>query len=217
MRVFVAEDDAVSRKLLVALLQAWGHEVVVACDGEEAWSLLKAERKPVFAILDWMMPGLDGAEICSRVRAVPELRASYLILLTAKTGAWSAVEGLDAGADDFLAKPFDRLELQARIRSGSRVLQLQAELAERVLELETALGAVRRLQGLLPICCVCKRIRDGQEYWQQVEVYLSQHSEARFSHGLCPDCLDRELQAAGSECACSDLAGPGGVPPSGSR
>lgn len=194
MNVFIAEDDPVSRRLLAALLQAWGHSVSVATDGEEAWEMLRAEGAPVVAILDWMMPGLDGTELCRRIRATPALRGSYLILLTAKTGAWSVVDGLESGADDFLCKPFDRLELRARLRAGLRVIALQQELAARVTELEAALQAVGRLEGLLPICCVCKRIRNGEQYWQQVEEYVSAHSGARFSHGLCPDCLTREIE-----------------------
>lgn len=193
MNVFIAEDDPVSRRLLAALLQAWGHSVRAASDGEEAWSVLRAETGPVVAILDWMMPGLDGTELCRRIRATPALRGSYLILLTAKTGTWSVVDGLEAGADDFLCKPFDRHELRARLRAGLRVVELQQELAARVAELESAQQTVDRLRGLLPICCACKRIRDGEHYWHQVEEYVSAHSEVRFSHGLCPDCLTREV------------------------
>ena len=195
MNVFIAEDDPVSRRLLTALLEAWGHEVSIATDGEEAWTMLRGRTEPVVAVLDWMMPGLDGSEVCRRIRATPALRGSYLILLTAKTGQWSVVDGLEAGADDFLLKPFDRLELRARLGSGIRVLALQKELATRVTELEGALATVTRLQGLLPICCVCKRIRNGEQYWQQVEEYVSAHSAARFSHGLCPDCVTVEVAA----------------------
>ena len=196
MNVFIAEDDPVSRRLLTALLVAWGHPVRAATDGEEAWALLRAETAPVVAIFDWMMPGMDGTELCRRIRATPALRGSYLILLTAKSGAWSAAEGLEAGADDFLSKPFDRHELRARLRAGLRVVALQQELAARVEEVEGALQTVSRLQGLLPICGVCKRIRDGEHYWQQVEEYVSARSEARFSHGLCPECLTREVADA---------------------
>jgi sigma-B regulation protein RsbU (phosphoserine phosphatase) len=190
--IFIAEDDHVSRRLLKALLESWGHEVRSASDGAEAWEMLSAQREPLVAVLDWMLPGLDGTEICRRIRREPALRGSYVILLTAKAAS-SAAEGLESGADDFLAKPFDRLELRARLRAGLRVLGLQRELADRVRELERALGAVDRLEGLLPICCVCKRIRDGEQYWRQVEDYVSAHSAARFSHGLCPECLESEV------------------------
>jgi sigma-B regulation protein RsbU (phosphoserine phosphatase) len=133
------------------------------------------------------------------VRATPHLRGSYLVLLTARAGAWNVVEGLQSGADEFLVKPFDRLELRARIGSGSRVLGLQADLARRVGELEEALRTVDRLEGLLPICSCCKRIRQGDHSWGQVEDFVAERSRARFSHGLCPDCLVREAHGLRQE------------------
>jgi DNA-binding response OmpR family regulator len=140
-----------------------------------------------------MMPGLDGVEVCRRVRAGESPTPPYVILLTAKTRREDIVEGLSAGADDFVRKPFDRAELRARIQVGVRVLALQHKLAERVRDLEAALQRVRQLQGLLPICSYCKRIRDDRNYWQQVEEYVTAHSEAQFSHGICPDCYERVL------------------------
>src|SRR5207248_10993171 len=103
------------------------------------------------------------------------------------------VEGLTAGADDYVIKPFDRAELKARINAGERILRLQAELAARVKELEFALASVKLLQGLLPICCYCKKIRDDKNYWQQVDTYVLDHSVIRFSHGICPDCLEQQV------------------------
>ncbi len=118
-------------------------------------------------------------------------RLLYIILLTAKGRKEDIVQGLTAGADDYIIKPFDRSELKARINVGERILRLQAELAARVKELELALANVKLLQGLLPICCYCKRIRNDQNYWQQVDAYISDHSEAQFTHGICPECRDK--------------------------
>lgn len=101
------------------------------------------------------------------------------------------MRGLDAGADDYIIKPFNREELRARVKVGVRILDLQNNLAGRVSELERAMAGVKQLQGLLPICCYCKKIRDDQNYWQQVEGYISRHSEAQFSHGVCPDCFEK--------------------------
>jgi DNA-binding response OmpR family regulator len=101
------------------------------------------------------------------------------------------VAGLQAGGDDYVTKPFDREELHARVKVGLRILQLQMNLADRVRELEEALASVKQLQGLLPICSYCKKIRDDQNYWQQVEGYISEHSGAVFSHGICPECYDK--------------------------
>lgn len=191
MRILIAEDDAISRRVLEATLVKWGYEVVIANDGTEAWETLRSEGAPMLAILDWMMPGLDGPEVCKKLRQMAHPAPPYVILLTALTRKEDVVVGLQAGADDYLTKPFDRGELHARVQVGLRVLDLQRKLAERIAELEEALSRVKQLQGLLPICAYCKRVRDDQNYWQQVESYLTGHSEARFSHSICPECYSK--------------------------
>ncbi len=195
MRILIAEDDMVSRRVLEVTLQKWGHEVVVTCDGAEAWTALQREDAPSLAILDWMMPGMDGVELCRQARQRGGSLASlYIILLTAKGTKEDIVSGLDAGADDYLTKPFDRDELRARVRVGARVLELQSSLTNRLQELEDALSQVNQLQGILPICSYCKSVRDDQNYWQRVESYISDHSEARFSHSICPDCYETTVK-----------------------
>lgn len=194
MRVLIAEDDVASRLLLTANLRQWGYEVVVATNGDEALQQLLQPDPPPLAVLDWMMPLLDGVEVCRRVRANPALRSLYLILLTAKDTEDSVVEGLDAGANDYVVKPFKRRELQARIQVGVRVLELQTELERHVAELQTALRQVKELQGLLPICSYCKRVRDDHDYWEQIDTYVAQHSRAEFSHGICPECYEKVVK-----------------------
>lgn len=202
MRVLIAEDDEVSRQFLAATLRGWGYEVQEAADGAGAWHALALPagegEAPRLAILDWMMPRLDGLQICARIRRSPAHSGTYLILLTSRGGREDLVRGLHSGADDYLIKPFDREELRARLQVGVRVLRLQADLRARVRELESALRSVQKLQGLLPICAYCKRIRNDQNYWQQVETYLSEHTQAQFTHGICPECLakvaPRELE-----------------------
>ena len=157
-------------------------------DGPAALEALQATDRPQLALLDWMMPGLDGPEVCRTLRE--NGGTSYLILLTAKTDQADIVAGLDAGADDYLVKPFDPAELHARIKAGIRILDLQTRLAAHVSELEEALGNVRRLSGLLPICSYCKAIRDDSDYWHRVEEYMTEHAEVKFSHGICPKCLE---------------------------
>ena len=191
MRVLIAEDDAVSRRLLETTLQKWGYEVITTTDGLQALDALSQPDAPSLAILDWMMPGMEGAEVSLRAREAMADRLLYIILLTAKGRKEDIVEGLTAGADDYIIKPFDRSELKARINAGERILRLQAELAKRVRELELALANVKLLQGLLPICCYCKKIRNDQNYWQQVDTYIADHSEAQFTHGICPECRDK--------------------------
>jgi phosphoserine phosphatase RsbU/P len=191
MRILIAEDDVVSRRLLEATLGKWGYEVVSTTDGVQALGVLSQPDAPSLAVLDWMMPGLDGAEVCRRARGLGTDRPLYIILLTAKGSKEDIVQGLTAGADDYIIKPFDRSELEARIHVGERILGLQAELAAHVHELELALANVKLLQGLLPICCYCKKIRNDQNYWQQVDTYIADHSEARFTHGICPECREK--------------------------
>jgi DNA-binding response OmpR family regulator len=186
--VLIAEDDPISCRLLEATLARWGYGVEVTRDGIEAWEALQGAQAPSLAILDWMMPGLDGVEVCRRVRAMSNPMPTYLILLTGKGRREDVVMGLEAGADDYVVKPFDREELRARVQVGVRVVTLQQDLAERVQALEDALTRVKQLQGLLPICAYCKKIRNDRNYWQQVESYIIEHSAAQFTHGICPDC-----------------------------
>lgn len=128
MRILIAEDDAIPRRLLQATLLKAGHEVVTACDGVEAWALLQSADAPRLAIVDWLMPGIDGVELCRRVRARQATPYTYLILLTSKDRKEDTIAGLEAGADDYLTKPFDPQELHGRLRTGQRILDLQTAL-----------------------------------------------------------------------------------------
>lgn len=174
-------------RLLERLLEG-EYEVLPARDGVEAWEALLAENPPQLAVLDWLMPRMDGIEVCRRVRRHPGMASTYLILLTSRDHIKDILAGFEAGADDYLVKPCDPEELRARVRVGRRVVELQSALAAHVTQLEQALASVRQLQGLLPICSYCKRIRNDENYWEQLETYVSEHSEASFSHGICPNC-----------------------------
>ncbi len=194
VKVLIAEDEPLSRRVLAQNLKTWGHEVLVAANGNEAWDILTNEPDVHLAILDWMMPGRDGIELLHLVREQLADRFIYLILLTARASKDDVVEGLMAQADDYITKPFNQAELKARLQVGLRVAGLQRALAERVQELEEALAKVKTLQGLLPICSYCKRIRNDQNYWQQVETYIADHSNAAFTHGICPSCYADHVQ-----------------------
>lgn len=128
MRVLIAEDDPVSRRLLESVLRKWGHEPITATDGKEAWRILGAADAPKLAILDWMMPGLDGIEVCRQLRLRGDAAYVYVLLLTARARTEDMVEGLEAGADDYVVKPFDAGELRARLHSAERILALQQDL-----------------------------------------------------------------------------------------
>jgi phosphoserine phosphatase RsbU/P len=188
MKVLIAEDDESSRKVLVVTLKDLGYNLVTTRDGNEAWQELQKPDPPQLAILDWMMPALDGVSLCRRVRASQKTSLLYIILLTALTSKENIVEGLRAGANDYVGKPFNLNELRARVQVGERVVRLQSELADRVRELEETMAHVKRLQGLLPICAYCKKVRDDKNYWHEVESYFRQFTDIEFSHGICPPC-----------------------------
>src|SRR3989442_8659976 len=169
MRILIAEDDAVIRAILEAGLASWGHEVVACMNGTQAWEALQRDEAPRLALLDWMMPGMDGPQICKMLRQTPGTEAIYVILLTGRDRREDIVAGLDAGANDYVTKPFDHDELRARLQVGVRMVELQNLLANRVRDLEEAMARVKQLSGLLPICSYCKKVRDDKNYWQQVE------------------------------------------------
>jgi diguanylate cyclase (GGDEF)-like protein len=135
LRILVAEDNLVSRHMLEAYLKKWGYEVLVVTDGQQAWAVLQQEDAPRLAVLDWMLPGLDGVSICKEVRKLNPNPYVYLILLTAKGLKEDVVAGLEAGADDYLTKPFDPFELRARLQTGVRIVELQASLVQAQLAL----------------------------------------------------------------------------------
>lgn len=193
MNILIAEDDPTTRRLIELTLRPFTHDLIVCTDGCDAFSRLNAGQAPL-AVLDWMMPGLDGIDVCRRLRAGST--PVYLILLTANTRREDVVTGFEAGADDYVSKPFDPAELRARVQVGERLIGLQSALARRVHELEEALARVNELQGLLPICSYCKKIRDDQNYWAEVETYLAKHSGVQFTHSICPGCYHSVVRPA---------------------
>ncbi|MEP6669486.1 MAG: response regulator transcription factor [Chthoniobacter sp.] len=196
-RILVAEDHYVSRHLLERNLQNWGFDVLTAQDGAAAAEILAGPDAPSLAILDWMMPVMDGVEVCRRVRQNRNSPYIYLLMLTAKSQKDEIAAGLDAGADDYVIKPFDPDELRARLKVGQRVVELERALEKRVKDLETALNDVKRLKTLLPICMYCKSVRDDRDYWRQIDEYIYAETGTDFSHGICPACMEKmskELQ-----------------------
>jgi diguanylate cyclase (GGDEF)-like protein len=149
MRILIAEDDPISSRVLATTLTKWGHEVVMAQNGLEAWDALQKDDAPRLAILDWMMPGMEGPEVCRRVRRNIKTASIYLILLTALQQKEQMVEGLEAGADDYLTKPFDRNELRVRLQAGARIIELQCNMAKRVQELEGAIAERKQAENAL--------------------------------------------------------------------
>ena len=146
MKILIAEDDPVSSRVLSTTLVKWGHEVVVTGTGLEAWAELQKEDAPLLAILDWMMPGMDGVEVCRRLRQEISASPIYIILLTAMSRKEDLIQGLEAGADDYITKPFNHHELRVRLQAGARIVELQSNLGERVRELEGAIIERKRAE-----------------------------------------------------------------------
>ncbi|HWL16965.1 MAG TPA: response regulator [Opitutus sp.] len=177
MKILAVEDDLVSRAILRKALHRLGHDVVEAGDGEAAWNLL--EREPVRVVVsDWMMPRLDGLGLCRRIRGQIGGEYVYFILLTGNDATDDNQRtAADAGVDDFLTKPLVLTELWTRLRVAERILRYTTQ--------------VRQLEELMPICTYCKKVRDDQNYWQQIEGYINERTGSEFSHSICPDCYTR--------------------------
>ena len=190
IRVLLAEDEVVSRRLLDATIKRFGYETTVVENGLEAWKALSAENAPSLVVLDWSMPELDGLEVCRRVRERQGRGYTYMLIVTARNAKSDVVAALSAGADDFVSKPIDADELRARLRVGERIVRLEQAHAQQVAELQAAAEQVRQLEGMIPICMHCKKIRGDADVWERVETYIEQRSGAKFSHALCSDCLN---------------------------
>ena len=191
MRILIADDDNTCRELLAAVLRKTGYDVVEACDGVQAWAELQKPDAPRLVVLDWVMPEMDGVDVLRRVRGLPGERPPYILMLTAKAEKGAVIAGLEAGANDYLTKPYDPGELQARVAVGRRMVELQEALVDKNQELRRALTEIKTLRGILPICMNCKKIRDDRGYWNQIKIYVRDHTEADFSHGICPECMTK--------------------------
>jgi sigma-B regulation protein RsbU (phosphoserine phosphatase) len=184
VKILIADDEAVALSILEVTLEQMGYEVVVTHTGTEAWDAF--DRDPArIVVSDWKMPGMDGLEFCRRIRARPQTPYTYFILLTAlNTSSENYDLATKASVDDFLTKPLHRSGLQMRLRVADRILWFTKE--------------VHQLQQLIPICCSCLKINTGEEFWQQFETYIEQHTASRFSHGFCPQCMEAEMAKVGA-------------------
>jgi phosphoserine phosphatase RsbU/P len=189
MKILIAEDDFTSRTVLTGVLKRSGHEVIEMLNGKDAWLELQKPGAPGLAILDWMMPEMDGLEVLQRVRRQESDRQPYIIMLTARWEKTDIIRVLDNGANDYIVKPFDVGELRARIEVGRRMVEMQDALAAKIGELRKAFDEIKTLRGIVPICMNCKKIRDDMGFWNQVDVYVHEHTEAEISHGFCPECM----------------------------
>ena len=193
MQILIADDDPIGRALARRAVGDCGVDVAVAEDGHAAWTLVRERTEPMVLVLDRLMPRIDGLDLCRRARLLPVYPPLYILMVTSASDPGDITAGLDAGADDYVVKPFNAAELKARAQVGMRIVALQESMARRLAELEEALANIKHLRGLLPMCAYCKKIRVDDQYWQQLEGYLSDHSDAEFTHGVCPDCFPAAL------------------------
>lgn len=188
MRILTVEDDPIAGAVLNAAVKALGHEVTAVTDGRDAWQLFTTESFRV-VISDWVMPRIDGLELCRRIRERGGDYTYFILLSNVATTGDNLQQAMDAGVDDFLNKPAKKVELQARLHVAARILNYATQ--------------VRQLQEILPICGYCRKIRDDQNYWSQVEEYFGKEAGVNFSHGVCPECYDRvvvpQLREIGGE------------------
>lgn len=179
MNILVAEDEPVTRKILEVTLRALGHTPVMVSNGQEAFDNWILSGTQVI-VSDWHMPELDGLDLCRQVRKRGNERYTYFIILTVRSGRESFLTAMESGVDDFITKPVDHEELAARLQVAERILNLRDELYA--------------LEGLLPICSYCKRIRNAEGTYGPLEGFIEKHSRAEFSHGICPDCYQKHIE-----------------------
>lgn len=185
--VLLVVDDTITNIELAEDILGADYELLVATDGQQALELARTEG-PDLILMDVMMPVLDGLDACRRLKSDPGTASIPVIFLTALTDTEALIAGFHAGGIDYVGKPFHPEELQARVATHVSLKQARDRERALVRELEDALANIKQLSGLLPICASCKKIRDDKGYWNQLEVYISDHSEADFTHGICPDC-----------------------------
>ncbi|MDP8241088.1 MAG: response regulator [Candidatus Hatepunaea meridiana] len=188
--ILVVDDDQENLQMLDAILRTDNYMITFAESGLHTFKSIE-NNPPDLILLDIMMTDLDGYRICKKLKESSNTKDIPIIFLTAKTETDDIVKGFQFGAVDYVTKPFNSIELLARVRTHLELKKAWDTQKKTIIKLEAALTKVKQLSGLLPICCHCKKIRDDNGYWQQVERYITEYSEAEFTHGICPDCLEK--------------------------
>ena len=189
-KILIADDHPATRTLLQDILGS-DYTLLMACDGNEALSIVREQADIDLVLLDIIMPHINGYEVCRQLKENPATREIPVIFLTVMNEESDEAKGFAAGVADYIVKPISRLRLKTRIANQLQLLEQKQLLHKKNLELQEAMDQIKTLRGILPICSFCKQIRNDQGYWQQVEEYLKYHTNAQFSHGVCPDCLKK--------------------------
>jgi sigma-B regulation protein RsbU (phosphoserine phosphatase) len=199
--ILIVDDIGKNIQVLGSILLTEGYAISYATNGRQALEMIESEDFDLI-LLDIMMPEMDGFEVCRRIKLMPGKKNIPIIYLTARTQKQDVVEGLTMGAVDYITKPFNSAELKARVATHLQLKEARDIIAEKNIQLEAhnerlnklnrelkdALEKIKTLEGIIPICCICKNIRDDQGYWERIEEYVTKHSDAMFSHGICPEC-----------------------------
>lgn len=187
MKLLVADDDPIIRQVMMNLLSKWGYGVVPTTNGAEAWEVIQHDTSLRVGLFDWFMPEISGMELTRRIREA-NIAPFYIILITARGGKDSLLEALDAGANDFISKPFDKEVLQARIKVATQAVELQSYLIQRLSEAESQLQGVAQLKQFVPVCSICGHARDLHDQWHKVTLpFPTQTGDTEF-HTCCPNC-----------------------------
>jgi DNA-binding response OmpR family regulator len=188
--LLIVDDIEDNISILHTILSKEPYRFAVASNGEEALSLI-AREAPDLSLLDVMLPDKSGFDVLRQINEDSSIPQFPVIFITARTGLEDKVEGFRLGGVDYITKPFQGEEVLARVRTHLELKQRRDEQAELISQLTASLEEVRQLRGIIPICASCKKIRNDEGYWQQVEEYISSRSEVEFTHGLCPDCIKK--------------------------
>ena len=197
-KILVTDDDPDILLLTSELLRKAGYEVLEASTGKECLEAVQAQH-PDLVLLDVMLPDTTGTDLCRQIKADESLQDIFVILMSGvQTSSEYQADGLNVGAEGYIVKPVTSKELLARVQSMVRIKRAEDALREKekeqqelILKLQEALAEIKTLKGFIPICASCKKIRDDEGYWNQLEAYISRHTEAVFSHGLCPECAEK--------------------------
>lgn len=190
-KILIIDDHPATRRLLLDILGK-DYQVVIASNGEEALALLQHDSTFDLILLDIIMPGINGYEVCQKIKADERTHDIPVIFLSVLEKDHDEAQGFAVGVADYIVKPISRLRLLARVKTQLALRQKQRELEQKNWELQETLNQLQTLQGILPICSFCKKIRNDEEgSWQRLEEYIQNHSEAEFSHSLCPQCMTK--------------------------
>jgi PleD family two-component response regulator len=193
IKILIVDDDENILFLAIEVLKKTGCHLLSATTGQECMASVKADH-PDLILLDMVLPDTSGMEICREIKADPLFRKTFILFFSGqRTDSIEQAKGLNVGADGYITKPITNSELLARVNAFIRIISAEQERDRLIGELKQALSKIKQLSGLLPICSHCSKIRDEGGVWNRLETYIEAHSEADFSHSICPDCAEKHF------------------------